>query len=405
MSKGINIHTKERAIKYLVAVIKENNLNPPYENVNIDNGKVREKYFGKDPQRKKYYTARNALLKMGIIKPVDNNRYYLPGVKSFYYNISCNQLTLQAESLHIPIHIHRVYTYNTDIDIDNISLNVYNLKQADRVKFGKGMKIKDMKQSTALAILYKKYPMVRDYAEIADRLNLNYQHLFAQIQFEPKFTRGKKSNDITGIGIRATCPLCYMHSYEKHKNDEEPLPYEDSREQFLTDLVFNDEFEEFDVKGSIPTIARFINKDIIDLDRDPYQDMIDILDKEYDLQVSRDFFKELFMRIYFGGSPKNIRAKLRNKGKDLPLSMIEAMKEVVKQYCGSDDSVNTEAFMHESCIYMDVLYELRINRKLKCAQVYDAFYFRKGQMPEDIKQIIVDCAKEYKYRYRFYINR
>lgn len=423
----MHIKTKERAISYLVALIQESQLRPPYHRVNVDRKDLREKYFGKDNNRKKYYAARNFLTEEGILYNCDN--FFIQGKKSYLYNI--NYIKLYEESYrykiyapiftgvdknrlsksfkveqHFPISSYSSYSTNnshnttttyTTYTNSTPFCNKSNKKLEERVKIGKNIRLKDVEDEEVLDVAYNKYPQFTDYnLNIVPQLNKR-SLVFDQTYFQPKLHKSK-SGMITSIGARAYNPLCLFHSYEKHKEDENPKPYEGSREQML-DYSFG-EWEEYDVKGSIPTVARFINKGEIDLDKDPYMEMIKLLDEKYDLQIDRKTLKNYFLRIFFGGTPKKIMTNMKwSTRTTFKPEVLEIVKKAIKDYCGSDDTVNTEYFLHESCIYLDVMYELRVNRGIDCKQVYDAFYFKKGEMPEDMEEIIVKCAEEYRRRY------
>ena len=67
--------------------------------------------------------------------------------------------------------------------------------------------------------------------------------------------------------------------------------------------------------------------------------------------------------------------------------LYDAMRKVLGQ------TYDSEIFLHESCIMIDVMWELIVHRECKVFPVYDALYFDKEQ--NDIEQIVEKCALKY----------
>ena len=74
-----------------------------------------------------------------------------------------------------------------------------------------------------------------------------------------------------------------------------------------------------------------------------------------------------------------------------------AYKKAIENVIGSTER-DSEIFLHESCIYMDV-YEQLLNDGYEVLQVYDGFYMNKEN--KDIQKIIESKAMNY---YNKYIN-
>ena len=187
------------------------------------------------------------------------------------------------------------------------------------------------------------------------------------------------------------------------------------------------------------------NGDMGDLNEDLYRTMFEQFVDDYKLYFdssitewcaqTRDFFKNLFMRLFFGGTPKQIlsnllraeqkaRRKALKRGDDIsnlsPYSsiikqgvdleaLISKWQTKVYEYCKRDKSKrhDTSVFLHESCIYLEVRCELA-KRNIDVVQVYDGFYFKKGTMPSDMDEIIQASALKYFYKkkkFRIYTKR
>lgn len=67
--------------------------------------------------------------------------------------------------------------------------------------------------------------------------------------------------------------------------------------------------------------------------------------------------------------------------------LYDAMRKVLGQ------TYDSEVFLHESCIMIDVMWELIVHRGCKVFPVYDALYYDKEQ--NDIEQIVEKCALKY----------
>jgi hypothetical protein len=107
------------------------------------------------------------------------------------------------------------------------------------------------------------------------------------------------------------------------------------------------------------------------------------------------------MRLYFTKTvestakallPYNIDYRKTDYCKDL----IRELKSNMTSFIGK--TYDSEIFFHESCIYLLVRKEL-MRRKIKCSQVYDGFYFKKGEMPKDMDEIVKSCAEFYYSHY------
>ena len=117
--------------------------------------------------------------------------------------------------------------------------------------------------------------------------------------------------------MRATSNVCGLKSIEKQKkNDAKFIPDVDRlyREEYLKGRF--GEYEEYDVKASVPRVSRAMihNGDTGNSREDLYKTMFESFVEDYTKYFDetnkgwnnnvRSFFKLIFMRLFFGGSPK-----------------------------------------------------------------------------------------------------
>ena len=235
------------------------------------------------------------------------------------------------------------------------------------------------------AVLYRNYPYLAYYQEMADIINATYyaDHPEMSISFTPNYTWNKGNKAITKIGIRATNELV---SAKKEKDGNENF-YGVYKEDILNRYGFN---LEKDVTSSIPRITLSMNKgrwipenvDIYELIYKEYVTSHTVVQK---FKEVRPAIKKLHMRGYFdrsstlGVHTRRVMANVRNK---------EAVDAEMKIYqdaiIAAEGGVlyGSEIFYHESCIYMEVLKEL-LDNGYKVWQCYDAFYASKERIKQE----------------------
>lgn len=228
---------------------------------------------------------------------------------------------------------------------------------------------------------------------------------FHRISYNPTTTYSKDGH-LTKIGIRATNPMCNLEKSGKL-----------SRDRFLN-MMFDGNYSEYDVCGSVPRVARFINtREWSDKSEDPYEEIWNIwsdidnnvppfwdIETGERVEVTRDLIKQLFMKVYFGGSTKEIIKNFKytndlepikhidgsvtipitpdNWISDLGLD-IETFKEAVECYVGQEvGKGDTTVFFHESNIYI-YLRHILMKKHIRVAQVYDAFFVNPEELDED----------------------
>lgn len=250
-------------------------------------------------------------------------------------------------------------------------------------------------------ILYQNYPALAYYQELADQINEKYYAECPEmaISFVPHFTWNKGNKAITKIGIRATNTLV---SAKKDKDDENDNFNGFYKSDILEKYGLN---LEKDVKSSVPRITLSLNAgqwiseevDIYEMIYDEY-----ISNHIYDTVVEsfvdvRPAIKKLHMRGYFD-KPNMLGVHTRRAMKNVTDK--DAVDNEMKLY---QDAIiaaeggklyGNEIFFHESCIYMDVLYEL-LQDGYKVWQCYDAWYASKeGITQEYFEKYMANLVEE-----------
>lgn len=297
-------------------------------------------------------------------------------------------------------------------DIDE-QTNIDSLLNTDLIKFSSKLNIKTnpkilnaYKESIVKNVLYKKYPELKEYQNLANEINFKYYKDCPElaIKFEPTIHFSSKSI-ITKIGIRYTCDFA---NYPKNELDDEGIRYPINRSKYIND---NDFKFEHDVKSSVPRVAYLLkNKEWLGESVDLYE----IIWKEFKLlagdnddsvwnEYTRDFIKTLFMEVYFSSSASQCRSNLikkfkDNTGKDAPESDIkdiqlgyELLFQVINKMFYRCDS---EIFYWESLLYMKVLKEL-LDNGYQVATCYDCFYAKKDEVTQqEFDKYVSNIIKE-----------
>ena len=201
-------------------------------------------------------------------------------------------------------------------------------------------------------------------------------------------------------GRRATSRFCSLPTKKKNHNSI-PLIY---REEYLDDFFGNGNWEEYDVPSSVPQVFHLLNKGFW-------------LDKRvYNMTSNPVKFKEYAMRIMFNKTDKQVARSIMlyetnkdsvKKDKFYSLSIDESLVEIAGKMVSEFHSIigpttiGKDIFIHESNIYLLVCEEL-MNRGIDFLQCYDGFYFRKGERPADMAEIVKSKAEEY---YRVYYSK
>lgn len=253
--------------------------------------------------------------------------------------------------------------------------------------------------------LYMNYPALSRYQELADIINDKYysDDFDRQIHFTPKFTWRKGNKCVISIGIRATNPLVSAKK-EYDSDDNEWIKHKDDIFKKYG-LKYH-----YDVKSSVPRLTYFLNtsewlSNDIDLYKWMYERFIKYSPSEKTEwnKETRKIFKDFHMRGYFdtysmiGGHIKRVISQKVDYKKDEWSDLDYIMKSYKKAIIETiGDLYDSEIFFHESCIYMDVLYEL-LERGYNVWQVYDEWNTDKEVT--DIYEIIENKAVSYLNEY------
>jgi hypothetical protein len=252
------------------------------------------------------------------------------------------------------------------------------------------------------AVLYRNYPHLAYYQELADNINATYYTDCPEmaISFTPNYTWNKGNKAITKIGIRATNELVSA----KRDNDGNENFYGVYKEDVLSKYGLN---LEKDVTSSIPRITLSLNVeqwipeevDIYELIYNEYVISHTVVEEFAEV---RSAIKKLHMRAYFdrpstlGVHTRRVMANVRDK------EAVDAEMRIYQDAIVAAEGgtlYGSEIFFHESCIYMDVLKEL-LDNGYKVWQCYDAFYASKEDVIQEyfleyVKNVVEEKANTY----------
>ena len=305
-------------------------------------------------------------------------------------------------------------------------------ENTDKIRFSSKLSIpcteKNMDEIVK-ASLYRNYPQLEVYQKMADEMNKTLNEA-NQISFQPTITYDKSKKYIKKIGIRATNSLVSAKK-DKIENKDFHGKY---KEDVLKEQL-GDKYYEFDVKSSVPRVTKLLNTGIwedntVDIYEEIYNNMRNFISRgtkvkrfenmfylpEEFSKETRELFKSMFMKGYFDKSVSTIvnhvissvlgpctglsdddYEEYKDKCTKYTKAVMTAYVEAIKETLG--DTYDSEIFLHESCIYLQVAKIIR-ERGIKLVQIYDGFYTDKKV--EDIEDIVKEVAEKY---YREHIVR
>ena len=198
-------------------------------------------------------------------------------------------------------------------------------------------------------------------------------------------------------GGRATSSFCGLPTLEK----EHSILFRWYREDYLDDMFGKKNWEEYDVPSSVPQVFHLVNKGFW------------LGKRVYDMTSNPAKYKEYAMRLMFNTTDKQVaraimkyeadkisdkKSKFYSKKVDDNLAAkAHILKSGLESIIGST-TIGKDIFIHESNIYLLVCEEL-MNRNIDFAQCYDGFYFRKGERPADMAELVKSKAEEYYNKY------
>ena len=328
-----------------------------------------------------------------------NSSSYLKLAKEYYYNKQVERVIRKLVERY-DINYKRVIKNsrvnkdenNSDIDIGSrIRNNDY------KVKFSSKLRISHMTDDEVLDAIYNKYPTLDKYQKLFDDMNEKYllDYPEQQVMFSPKITR-TDNGYVSKIGIRATSGICNL---KVHENDNKEYTGK-WRDEYLDEIFGKDNWYENDVKSSVPRVA-YLMKTGNWLDQDI--DMYEVIFKTFENAGERKVYKNFFMKFYF-----DEENQLYNHNRDYFPETIETFG---KEECNNalklartkmvsilGETVDSEIFFHESCIYGIFANFLR-SKGIKVVQIYDAVF---SDVDTSVyNDVLKDIAEEY---YREYIK-
>ncbi|MGN0854019.1 MAG: hypothetical protein ACI4R9_00700 [Kiritimatiellia bacterium] len=222
------------------------------------------------------------------------------------------------------------------------------------------------------------------------------------IRFAPNLKYNKKGRLIS-IGLRATNEIVSLKAHE----NEHPNYRGMMRPNYLKQYFGTGEYTSYDVRASIYQISHLLNfGEWMGNGHDPYQMMFG---ESFARPEDREAYKSFCMALYFD-NPNVIYAHNRlfipcsveQYGRDAIKKAILESEESMRKFTG--EKFFNEVFLHESLLYIDFVYELRM-RGIEVVQIYDGFYLRQGvASEEELEGLMRECAMRYLQDYRGWLK-
>lgn len=262
------------------------------------------------------------------------------------------------------------------------------------VRFRSSLRIpKEVTNNEIISVLLSRYSRLQHYMDLAQKINAKHYAKNERlcVLFNPSIHRSQ-SGIVTKIGIRASNAICGLP-----KHADEMHPYQ-TRGDFFSEYFGGAPVYEYDIKSSIYRVAYLLKSgEWLGEEVDFYSLMCL---REHKTKQEREEYKKLAMLLYFGGSVKNITARiiarcphlLEKYSKESINATVKAAQEKMTAEIGR--SMNTEIFLHESCLYMDLLQNL-LSRGLKVVQIYDGFYSDDPRLPDLCRELLPCLARTY----------
>ena len=267
------------------------------------------------------------------------------------------------------------------------------------------MRLCDIPDDVLIAALLQRYPQIVHYQELSEVVNAFYgEDSVFKLRVRPSVER--HGMQYVTFRLRASSPFCSVVKASRRK----PECCDLCREEILEEKFGI--YTRYDVKSSIYRVTWMLNNG----GKWPEED-IDFYDVIYGGKFSnvfaRDNFKMFCQLVYFNSNDRKCLNAVHNAVKEgklaIPeeyvdtkiLEMIADVRESMYEAIGK--GYGSEIFVHESFIYMDVLYKL-LTLGYDVIEVYDCFYV-KGEcteLPSLCRSLIETSAKEY---YDLYVSR
>lgn len=427
---GIEIKTKTRIIKYYETVINKHNITTTGAAL-LKDKTVLNKTFNNFEDINYCVMAKKAV-QLGIIS--DAGFGYIPKVVPKYYNINFNKLKELAKEIGVKIvlpysksgktiknyskkqikefikqinknnnELYKNISYNNCFNYNNIYslfhiVNHFEYNE-DLFRPYKRSILSKFNKNDIESILNIRYPQLSYYQNIVNELNNNILSYTNKIKFEPHINSNK-------ISIRATQYLAQLPLYSNNYKHKEKISYNNSREHKLDKIFGKNNWAEYDVSCSVARILHLITSgEWLAQDIDLYYIIFNSLNMtllggtEQWSVTNRDIAKKLFMIFIFGGGADDILHSIKynyNIAETQELKQfINTTLKLINEFCGITNNKNTTAFLHESCVYIDVMKTLT-EMGVQVIQVYDCFYMTKNILNNiNMDKIVEQCAKNY----------
>ena len=345
--------------------------------------------FTSNYKKVNFYKMIDNLKTFNILEEVNShydNRINL--AKTYYFNFpNFLQFKTQAYDLyHISSHNgsshpHKSLEYVFGLDNRDDS----ELENLEKIEFDKSkifirshmmMNVTGISNERIIAALEERYPQVPYYAKIVDNLNKSRPNEDKiKFKFTLKFRNKSGKRYLTKIGFRASSLLC---NYKEHKNAN-PFFMGKWRKDYFSPKYGT--YDNYDVNASIYRLTYNLNHDkALGFDQDVYEIMYG---HKFESKSDRDAYKRICMRLMFGkisqlgNQVERTLSKLEDKQYDKNRRDIiqDTMAEAkINMYEALGSSYDSEIFLHESCVYVDMLSKLPNNQNISL--VYDCFYYK-----------------------------
>ena len=286
----------------------------------------------------------------------------------------------ELESLHLDNPPEIVYKFVDDNSTKDISYALkINSKYRKKYKFDK--------ISSVEKAVYRQYPWLKNYQSKLKYLNKKQPEL-----------------PVNKMNIKVKHDNGYLQKISiRYSNDKVSLKANNGAMERHEFCYRNGLNYSFDVKSSIHKVTYLMNTGIW---LSQSTDMYEMYYKETVLsgvwnKTIRQLIKDFMQRCYFDMSKKTAVKHSKDdylkkhykcyddaeKWSNMCGMLYDAMRKVLGK------TYDSEIFLHESCIMIDVMWELIVHRGCKVFPVYDGLYFDKEI--NNIEQIVERCALKY----------
>lgn len=362
-------------------------------------------------KRVNFYKIVDNLKTFSILEEV--NSHYdskLSQAKTYYFNFpNFFQFKTQASALYHIIphnggsHPHKSLEYvfgldnRDDSEFDNLEKVEFD-KSKIYIRSHMMMNVTGISNECIIAALEERYPQVPYYAKIVDKLNKSRPNEDKiKFKFTLKFRNKNGKRYLTKIGFRASSPLC---NYKEHENANPFFMGKWRKDYFIPKYG---SYSHYDVNASIYRLTYNLNHDkALGFDQDVYEMMYG---RKFDSKADREAYKRICMRLMFGkinqlGNQVERRlSKLEEKQYDRARREViqDTMSEAkINMYEALGSSYDSEIFLHESCIYIDMLSKMPDNQNISL--VYDCFYYKSNYQlnKDDFNTLYLSSLNSYK---------